>query len=57
MASSVYDVARKRKWRVTLEIEALGDLDPHQIDWSKQMDLGENETCAAYVEDLDSTIW
>lgn len=57
MASSVYDVARKHRYRVTLELDVLGDFDPHQIDWSKLFELGHNETCDAYVEDLDSTIW
>jgi hypothetical protein len=57
MATSVYDVARKHKYRVTLELEVLGDFDPHQIDWAKQFDLEDNERCDAYIEDLDSDIW
>ena len=57
MGSSVYDVARKHRYRITLELDVLGDFDPHQMDWSKLFDLGHNETCEAYVEDLDSTIW
>jgi hypothetical protein len=57
MASSIYEVAQKRKWRITLEVNALGDFDPHQIDWNKNLMLEHNETCDAYVEDLDSTIW
>jgi hypothetical protein len=57
MASSVYDIARKHKYRVTLELEVLGDFDPHQINWNKVFKLEDTENCSAYVEDLDSTIW
>ena len=32
---SVYRALQKQKYRVTLEIEALDDFDPHQIDWNK----------------------
>jgi len=57
MASSVYDVARKHKYRVTLELDVLGDFDPHQINWDKLFELEHNESVSAYVEDLDATIW
>ena len=57
MASSVYDIARKHKYRVTLELEVLGDFDPHQINWNKVFKLEDTEKCSAYVEDLDSAIW
>ena len=33
--SSVYEVARKRSFRITLDMDVLGDFDPHQIDWPK----------------------
>ena len=57
MASSVYNEARVRHWRITLDVKAMGDLDPHQIDWTKNLNLEHGESCDAYVEDLDSAIW
>ncbi len=49
---SVYHALQKQKYRVTLEIEALDDFDPHQIDWNKVLDLQANEKVSSYVEDL-----
>lgn len=49
---SVYHAAQKLKYRVTLEIEALQDFDPHQIDWNKVLDLQGNESVESYIEDL-----
>jgi predicted component of type VI protein secretion system len=49
---SVYRALQKQKYRVTLEIEALDDFDPHQIDWNKILDLQGNEKVSSYVEDL-----
>jgi len=49
---SVYHAMQKQKYRVTLEIEALDDFDPHQIDWNKVLDLQANEKVSSYVEDL-----
>jgi hypothetical protein len=54
--ASVYEVARKQHYRVTLDMEVLGDFDPHQIDWNKLFDLEGGEHVRAYVEDLD-TMW
>ena len=54
--ASVYEVARKQRHRVTLDMEVLGDFDPHQIDWNKLFDLEGGEHVRAYVEDLD-TMW
>jgi len=49
---SVYHIAHKLKYRVTLEIEALQDFDPHQIDWNKVLELQGSEKVDSYVEDL-----
>ena len=49
---SVYHIAQKLKYRVTLEIEALQDFDPHQIDWNKLLELQGSERVDPYVEDL-----
>jgi hypothetical protein len=31
--------AQKQKYRVTLELEVLGDFDPHNLDWEKVFKL------------------
>lgn len=49
---SVYHTVQKLKYRVTLEIEAFNDFDPHQIDWNKVLELQGGENVESYVEDL-----
>ena len=51
--SVVYSQAQKQRYRITLELDVLGDFDPHQIDWSKVLELQGREKAEAYVEDLD----
>lgn len=55
--SSVYEVARKQRYRITLDMDVLGDFDPHQIDWQKLFGCEGDEQIRAYVEDLDSGEW
>ncbi len=43
---------QKNRYRITLDISALGDFNPHDIDWQKLFDLTGKERCEAYVEDL-----
>lgn len=43
---------RKTKYRVTLEIEAMEDFNPHQLDWEKLLDIQGSESIKTYVEDL-----
>jgi len=50
--SVVYQQAQKNKYRITLELDVMGDFDPHQIDWEELFDLQGSEHCDAYVEDL-----
>ena len=50
--SRSYLAAQKNKYRITIEIEALDDFNPHQIDWDKLFELKPNEKVKAYVEDL-----
>ena len=50
----VYHQSQKSKYRITLEIEALADFDPHQINWEKLFKLEGNESCDAYIEDLSN---
>ena len=52
--SSPYLAAMKTKYRVTLELEVLEDMNPHQIQWEKVLDLEPSERVRSYVEDLSS---
>lgn len=45
--------AQMQRYRITLDVKALPDFDPHQIDWSKVLELQGRERAEAYVEDLD----
>ena len=46
--------AQKSKYRITLEIEAMDDFNPHQIDWEKLFELQGDEKVETYIEDLSS---
>jgi hypothetical protein len=52
--SSSYLSATKTKYRVTLELEVLPDMNPHQIQWEKVLELEPAEKVRAYVEDLST---
>ena len=41
------------KYRITLELDVLDDFNPHQINWDKVLDIGENESVVSYTEELD----
>ena len=43
---------QKSKYRITLEIEALDDFNPHQINWDKVLDMQDNESVESVIEDL-----
>jgi hypothetical protein len=51
--SVVYQQAQKVRYRVTLDISAFPDFDPHQIDWEKLFKLEPAERVEAYVEDFN----
>lgn len=46
-----YQIAQKRKVRVTLELEVFEDFDARQIDWEKLLDIQGGESLTSYVED------
>jgi len=50
--SVVYQQAQKQRYRVTLELDVLGDFNPHQIQWDRILDLEPAERVESYVEDL-----
>jgi hypothetical protein len=52
--SVAYHQAQKVKYRVTLELEVFSDMNPHQIQWDKVLNLEPAEHCDAYVEDLST---
>ena len=44
--------AQKQRYRITLDLEVLGDFDPHQIDWENLFELeGNEQVIDSYVED------
>ncbi len=49
--SNIY--GQKSKYRITLEIEALDDFNPHQINWDKVLDMQDNERVESVIEDLN----
>lgn len=51
---SSYLAATKTKYRITLELEVLEDMNPHQIQWEKVLKLEPAEKVSAYVEDLST---
>ena len=53
---AIYHSAQKSKYRITLEIDALDDFNPHQIKWEELFDLQGNERCEAYIEDLSNPV-
>ncbi len=49
--SNIY--GQKSKYKITLEIDALDDFNPRQIDWRKVLDMQDNETVESVIEDLN----
>lgn len=49
---SPYLAATKSKYRITLELEVFEDMNPHQIDWNKVLNLEPAEKVRSYIEDL-----
>ena len=49
-----YTQAHKQKYRITLELNAQADFNPHQIDWEKLFKLEGGESVNAYIEDLST---
>jgi hypothetical protein len=45
---------QKSKYRITLEIDAMDDFIPQNIDWEKLLDIQSGEKIEAYVEDLST---
>ena len=52
----LYSQATKSKYRITLEVSALDDFNPHQIDWRKVLDMQDNETVESVIEDMSNPV-
>jgi endonuclease/exonuclease/phosphatase family metal-dependent hydrolase len=48
-----YQLAQKRRVRITLNLEVMGDFNPREIDYTKLFKLEPDETVDAYVEDFN----
>tara|TARA_R100001463_G_scaffold58869_1_gene111182 strand:- start:99 stop:272 length:174 start_codon:yes stop_codon:yes gene_type:complete len=51
-----YNQGIKSKYRITLEIDALDDFNPRQIDWRKVLDMQDNESVESVIEDLSNPV-
>ena len=54
--SVLYSQATKSKYRITLEVDALSDFNPHQIDWRKVLDMQDNEELQSVIEDMSNPV-
>ena len=52
----LYSQATKSKYRITLEVDALSDFNPHQIDWRKVLGMQDNETVESIIEDMSNPV-
>ena len=52
----LYSQATKSKYRITLEVDALSDFNPHQIDWHKLLEIQDNESCESIIEDMSNPV-
>ena len=48
-----YQIAQKKRVRVTLEFDVFPDFDAHQIDYEKLFNLEPAEKVESYVEDFN----
>ena len=54
--SILYSQAQNSKYRITLEVSALDDFNPHQIDFAKVLQLEDNESVESVIEDLNNPV-
>ena len=52
-----YQMAQKRRVRITLDMEVLSDFNPREIDFEKVFKLEPTEKVEAYIEDMDIDWW
>ena len=54
--SVLYNQQTKSKYRITLEVSALSDFNPHQIDFRKVLQLEDNEEVESVIEDMSNPV-
>ena len=54
--SILYNQSVKSKYIITLEVSALDDFNPHQIDFRKVLQLEDNEEVESVIEDLNNPV-
>ena len=47
---------QKTKYRITLELDVLDDINPRDISWEKLFDLQDNESVESVIEDLQDPV-
>jgi hypothetical protein len=48
-----YQLAQKRRVRITLDLEVMSDFNPRDIDFEKLFKLEPNESVETYIEDMN----
>ena len=51
-----FTLAQKQRYLITLDLNVLGDFNPHEIDWQKLLDIQGTESLDTYVEDLSTPV-
>ena len=52
-----YQLAQKRRVRITLDLEVMSDFNPREINFEKLFKLEPNESVETYIEDSDDLWW
>ena len=52
----LYNQCTNSKYRITLEIDALDDYNPRDINWRKVLQLEDNESVESVIEDLNNPV-
>ena len=51
-----YNQHTKSRYRITLDITALDDFNPHQIDFRKVLQLEDNEEVESVIDDMSNPV-
>ena len=54
--SVLYNQQTKSRYRITLDVTALNDFNPHQIDFRKVLQLEDNEEVESVIEDMSNPV-
>ena len=57
MSPAIFQQVQRHHYRITLDITALGDFAPENIDWEQLFELqGSERVIDSYVEDLSRPV-